>query len=491
MSGSITFDQIPANWRVPGTYVEIRPDYSNMGLAEFPTRVLLMVQMLAAGTAAVGRTYRITRVADAIGLFGQGSVGHHMVEAFLAANPTTEMHAIALADVGGGTQATRTVTITGTPTVAGVAALYVAGRRVTANVTTASTPTTVAAALVAAITANPDMPVTAANSAGVITLTARHRGEVGNEIDARMNLRIDDNTPAGLAFAIANGTAGATNPDIATAISAVAAEWFTDIVVPWTDTTSVSALTAELSRRYVAMTRLDMHGWIGLRGTFSAVSSRGAALNSPHLSVIGANAAPQPGYVWAASLAGVASFHLANDPARQLRSLVLPGILAPAQAVRFIDTERDLLLRDGISTFTVAVDGSVVLERVITTYQTTTLGAPDTAWLDVMIPKVLTRIRWDWATHMALTWPRAKLAGDNDIAAEYAANVATPRRLHSTWAARCKLYARQGWIENVEATLRASTFAIDGADRNRVNALMKVQVIGNLMVLAGALEFQA
>lgn len=487
----ITFDQIPSNWRVPGTYLEVRPDYSNAGLAEYPTRVLLVVQKLTAGSAAVDRTYRITRVSDAIGLFGQGSVGHHMAEAFLLANPTTELHALSLADDGAGVQATRTVTITGTPTLAGVAALYVAGRRVTANVTSASTPTTVAAALVAAITADPDMPVTAANTAGVITLTARHRGEVGNEIDVRLNLRVDDATPAGLTFVIANGTAGATNPVLSAALSVVASEWFTDIVVPWTDTTNVGLLTTELARRYNAMARLDMHGWVGFRGTFSALSTRGALLNSPYLTAIGANTAPQPGYVWAAALAGVASFHLANDPARQLRSLVLPGILAPAQAARFIDSERDLLLRDGISTFTVTVDGSVVLERVITTYQTTSLGAPDTAWLDAMVPKTLTRIRWDWGIHMALNWPRAKLAMDNDLAAEYAADVATPRRLHASWAGRCKLYARQGWIENVDATVAESVFQINGSDRNRVDAIQKLQLIGNLMVLAGALEFQA
>lgn len=488
---TITFAEIPSNWRLPGTYLEIKPNYSNAGLAEFPTRVLLVGQKLAAGTAAVDRTYRITRPSDAIGLFGQGSVGAHMAEAYLRANTTTELHALALADDAGGTQATHTVTITGTPTVAGVAALYVAGRRVTAPVTTASTVTTVAAALVAAITADADMPVTAGNSAGVITLTARHKGEVGNEINVRMNLRTDDATPAGLSFAIAAGTAGATNPALSSAISVVASEWFTDIVVPWTDTTNLAALTAELARRYNAMARLDMHGWCGFRGTFSGLSSKGGALNSPHLTAIGANAAPQPGYVWAAALAGVATFHLANDPARQLRSLVLPGILPPAQANRFIDSERDLLLRDGISTFTVTYDGSVVLERVITTYQATTLGAPDTAFLDVMTPKTLTRIRWDWGVHMALNWPRAKLAGDGDLAAEYAADVATPRRLHASWAARCKLYARQGWIENVEATVRESVFQINESDRNRVDAIQKIQQIGNLMVLAGALEFQA
>jgi phage tail sheath gpL-like len=490
MAAEITFNEIPSNWRVPGTYVEIRPDYSNAGLGEFPTRVLLMVQKLAAGTALTNRTYRITRTAEAIGLFGQGSVGHHMVEAFREANPGVELHALSLADHGSGVAATFTVTIAGTPTVAGTVPLYVAGRRVTASVTTASTATTIAAALVAAITADPNMPVTAANTAGVITLTSRHAGEVGNQIDIRALYRPDDALPAGVTVAVAAGTAGATNPAISGAISVVAAEWFTDIVVPWTDATSLAALTTELARRYTAMNRLDAHGWIGLRGTFGTLASAGGALNSPHLTAIGANGAPQPGYVWAAALAGVASFHLTNDPARQLRSLVLPGIMAPAGAALFIDSERDLLLRDGISTFTVTVDRAVVLERVISTYQLTTLGAPDTAWLDVMVPKTLTRIRWDWGNHMALTWPRAKLAADSATAAEYSPNVATPRRLLGTWGGRCRLYARLGWLENVEATLAASTFQINASDRNRVDAIMKVQVIGNLVVLAGSLEFQ-
>lgn len=490
MNAPVVFQEIPSNWRVPGTYVEIRPDYSSAGLGAFPTRALLMVQKLAAGTAAVDRTYRITRTAEAIGLFGQGSVGHHMAEAFRRANPTTDLYAIALADAGGGVAATFTVTITGAPTVAGVVALYVAGRRVTTAVTTSSTPTTVATALAAAIVADANMAATAANVAGVLTITARNKGEVGNEIDVRLNYRPDDALPAGLAVAIAAGVAGATNPDIAAAISVVAAEWFTDIVVPWTDSTSLGLLTAELARRYTAMTRLDAHGWIGLRGTFGALSSKGAGLNSPYLSAIGAKTAPQPGYVWAAALAGVGCFQFDIDPARQLRSLVLPGVMAPAGAALFIDSERDLLLRDGISTFGVTVDGGVVAERVITTYQVTTLGAEDVAWLDAMVAKTTTRIRWDWANHMALTWPRAKLAEDDATAAEYAANVATPRRLLGSWAGRSRLYARLGWIEDVEATIRDSRFQISESDRNRVDAVMKIKIIGNLMVLAGALEFE-
>ncbi len=491
MPPPVVFSEIPSSWRVPGTYVEVRPNYSTAGLGEFPAKALLFVQKLAAGTAVAGQVYRLTRAADAIGLFGQGSIGHQMVAAFKAANPTSDLYAAALADNGSGVAATQTVTVAGTPTVAGTVALYIAGTRVTAAVSTTSTATTIAAALVTAIAANADLPVTAANTAGVITLTARHKGECGNEIDARVNLRPDDVLPAGVTVVVAAGTAGSGNPDIATLIAAVASEWYTDLVVPWVDATSLAALSTELARRYTALSRLDTHAFVAVRGSFATLTTKGGTLNSPYLTAIGANGAPQPGYFWAAALAGVAMAQSAIDPARQLRGLVLPGLIAPASSARFYDTERDLLLRAGISTFTATADGGVALERVITTYRVTSLGAPDTAYLDLMVPKTLTRIRWDWGNHMTLTWPRAKLAQDGALAAEYAANVATPRRIHSAWAARSKLYGRQGWIEDIDNTVAGSTFQINASDRNRMDAVMQIRIIGNLMVLAGALEFDA
>jgi phage tail sheath gpL-like len=72
----------------------------------------------------------------------------------------------------------------------------------------------------------------------------------------------------------------------------------------------------------------------------------------------------------AAVLAAVCEFSGAIDPARPFQTLALPGVLPPAQADRFTRQERDLLLRDGISTFTVDQGGNVLIERVVTTYQT-------------------------------------------------------------------------------------------------------------------------
>ena len=100
MSESITFEQVPADWRVPGTYVEVRPVNRNMGLVGFVARALLMGQMLT-GTAPAGVPRRITRREQAAAFFGAGSVAAGMVEAFVDANPTTELWAMGLASGGG------------------------------------------------------------------------------------------------------------------------------------------------------------------------------------------------------------------------------------------------------------------------------------------------------------------------------------------------------------------------------------------------------
>ena len=79
------------------------------------------------------------------------------------------------------------------------------------------------------------------------------------------------------------------------------------------------------------------------------------------LATVSRKAAGSMPWQWAASLAGVACFYLTNDPARQLRTLALPGIVGPEGPDRFTPSEQDLLLRDGISTFDVGPDGTVTL----------------------------------------------------------------------------------------------------------------------------------
>lgn len=490
MSQTISFDQIPSDWRTPGTYVEVKPSYSNAGVLGYPARALLIGQKLAAGTAAAATPYRITRRDQLAPLFGAGSIAAQMGEAFLAANRTSDLTVMALTDAGGAVAASATQTIAGTATGAGTLAFGIGPWRIAVPVAVGAAAATVATAMRAAINAATHLPVTASGTLGAVILTARHAGAAGNDIRIRANPASDDATPAGLTLTMAAMASGAGVPDLDTALAAVAADWYTDIAVAWADATTLGKLEASLLARYQAMGQRDAHGYAALAGTFGTLSTAGAARNSPHCTIIGAKDAGSMPWQWAASLAGVACFYLTSDPARQLRTLPLPGIVGPAGPDRFTETEQDLLLRDGISTFEVGTDGTVMLQRVISTYQASALGVADTAWLDITTPRTLSRIRYDWSSFLDLNYYRHKLADDGSPAAEFSADVATPRILHSSWAGRCALYERQGWIEDAKRTVAESVFVRNGSDRHRADANMRVRVLGNLMVFAANLQFE-
>lgn len=490
MSQTISFDQVPSDWRVPGAYVEVKPSYTNAGVLGYPARALLIGQKLSGGTATAATPYRITRRDQLVPLFGAGSVAAQMGEAFMAANPTADLTVMALADAGGAVAATATQIIAGTATGSGVLAIGIGPWRIPTVVASGATATTVATAVRAAINAATHLPVTASGSAGNVIITAKHGGAVGNDIRIRLNPAFGDITPAGLTVTIAPMATGAGVPDIDTALSAIAAEWYTDIAVAWSDATTLGKLETSLATRYTAMGKRDAHGYAAMAGTFGTLTAAGANRNSPHCTIIGAKDAASMPWQWAASLAGVACFYLTNDPARQLRTLPLPGIVGPDGPDCFTPSEQDLLLRDGISTFDVGPDGTVTLQRVITTYQVSALGIADVAWLDVTTPRTLSRIRYDWASYLGLNYPRHKLADDGSPAAEFSDAVVTPRILHGSWAARCALYERLGWIEDARRTVAESLFVRDGSDRNRVNANQKVRIVGNLMVFAANLQFE-
>lgn len=488
MTGQMTtFSEIPYDWLNPGTYLEVRPNYKRQGLLPFPARSLIITQKLSAGLAPALAMREITSDAQGEAFFGAGSIGAQQVKAYRAANKTGALFAMAMDDVAGGTAATGTITFTGAGN--GTVAHYINGKRVPVTATSLLTVSQLATATAAAINADTSLPVTAASALGVVTLTARHKGVCGNDIDIRVNRFLDDVVPTGLTVAIAAMGGGATNPTLQTALDALVGQWFTDIVIPWSDGANLSALSAWAADRYKAMGKLDCHGYAGARGTYGQLGTAGALTNSPFITMIGANKPGSSPWELAASLAGVAAFQLTNDPARQLRSLALPGVWIDAKD-QFTDQEQDLLLRQGISTWTALNDGTIVLDRVVTMYKVSNLNVPDRAWLDIMVPKTMTRVRYDWASHVTLLYPRHKLADDYSPAADASDAVVTPRRMAGTWASRCKLYERAGWIEDVRRTVDESLFYRSPNDRNRLEASQQVQIIGNLMVLAGALEFQ-
>ena len=487
------FDEIPLDWRVPGADLEIRPVYTEKGLFDYPAAGLLIVQKLATGIAAPNQIYRITRPEEGAMLCGEGSIGDDMVRAARLANRSSDIWLLALPDASGSVKAVGKFVFDANG--AGVVNLYVGGRRARVLVTPGMSAAARAEAAVEAINADGRMPVVATQGVEAATaeviLTAKHAGESGNAIDLRVGKLADEILPAGMVITITAMTGGAGNPDVADAIDAINERWFQHIAMPWSDNANLGALAEELRRRFTATGRLDGHGYVGLRGTFGQLTTKGGVTNSPHMTLIGASGSVTSPWIWAASLLGVALFHLTQDPARQLRTLRLVGVEAPDAPDLFDELEQDLLLRQGVSTFTAGLDRSVFLSRVITTYKASPLGAPDSAFLDITVPATVSRIRYDWRMTMGLIYPRHKLAKDGSAAEAHSTSVATPRNVRGTWAARCQRYERAGWIQDTKRTLEQSTFQIDPDDKNHMVATQRIDVMGNLIRFSGVLEFEA
>ncbi|ANM05229.1 Mu-like prophage tail sheath protein [Rhizobium phaseoli] len=492
------FNEIPYDWLEPATLLEVKPNYANVGILPFPTKALIVAHSLATGSLQPGQIVEVTRGEEGVALCGRGSIGAEQIAAFRKANMTSPLYVTTAVDAAGAVKASGTFTFVGAVTQATVLRFKVAGRAIRITVNPADTVTVMAAALATAINADLDNVVTAASALGVVTCTARNGGEVGNGIDLRVDSAAAP-VPSGLTITVVDMANGAGNPVLQTVLDVLANTWFTDVIIPWGDATNMAAFAEWLRVRYTATSKLDVHGYVGKRGTYGGLGTFGMLTNSPNLTAMGLNRPVGSPWVLSALVGALCCFHLTNDPARQLRSLVVPGFEGPLPADQFTDSEQNLLLNKGICTFDHLSDGSTVISRIITTYKTSSLGILDRAWLDIMTPKTLSRIRYDWAAYVSLQYPRSKLV-DDESGASFASRfdtdedagsaVVTPRRMHASWGARCKLYGDKVWIEDVQATVKASVFQRSADDKNRLESRQQIKIVGNLMVLAGSLEFQ-
>ena len=239
---AISFNEIPRTALRPFIYVEI--DSSRAGAPGTAFRSLLIGQSLA-GTVAANTPYLVTSAEAAAVASGRGSILAGMVASFRRQAPLAEVWAIGLADAGGATQRTFTVTVGAGATAAGAIALYVAGRRIEVGVAAGAAVATIATAIADGINAQTGLPATAGSAAGVVTITARNAG-AASDLDVRDSYHPDEALPAGVTLAIVATVPGATDPDITDALDALGDEQYNVIASAYSGATSMTALETEL-----------------------------------------------------------------------------------------------------------------------------------------------------------------------------------------------------------------------------------------------------
>ncbi|MCC6581966.1 MAG: phage tail sheath subtilisin-like domain-containing protein, partial [Phycisphaeraceae bacterium] len=298
----------------------------------------------------------------------------------------------------------------------------------------------------------------------------------------------DQALPAGVTAAVTAMSGGTANPDVTAVFTAIGDTWYTDFIMPYADTTNIAAMETELLDRFGPLSQIDGYCYIGHSDTHANLVTKGSARNSPHVLLLGNKKSPTPPYEWGAAMGAVAAYHLQIDPARPVQTLGVPGLLPPATADLFTLSERNILLHNGISTF--RVEGGVVLiERMITTYQKNGFGAADLSYLDIETMKTLTYLRYDTRTFIALRFPRYKLADDGTAFAR-GQNVVTPKVIRDALIGRFKQWEEAGLVENIDQFKDDLIVERDQSDVNRVNALIPPDIINQLRVFAGKVEFR-
>lgn len=491
--GAVSFNTIPANVRVPLFYAEV--DNSQAGYFTQELRTLLIGQMLSTGTATANEPVLVSSSDQAKTLFGIGSMLARMHETVRLNNPVGEIWCIPVEDAGAGVAAEGTITFTGPATAAGTLNTYIGAQRVQVAVAAADTATAIGTALAAAINADTTLPVTAEAALGVVTITARHAGALGNDIKLQLNYRGlagGESTPAGLSAVIVAMASGATDPTLTNALAAMGDEEYDFIIHPYSDSTSLDAfktLMNDTSGRWAYNKQIYGHVYSAKRDTFANLTTAGAARNDQHMTIAGVEPGV-PTVVWeyAAAYGARNAVFIAADPARPTQTGELIGVLPAGPSSRFLLTERETLLNNGIATSYTAA-GAVRIERAITTYQENTFGQSDPSYLDSetmhQLANIIRRLRY----RITQKYPRHKLADDGT---RYGAGqaIVTPKVIRGEILAEYAQLELAGQVEN--AKLFADNLIVErNADNpNRIDVLLPPDLVNQLRVFAVLAQFR-
>lgn len=228
---------------------------------QFVTAALNLPRKIAiVGTYDSGKTavvedvpVRIFSGADAGDKFGFGYMAHRLAQRVFDGSDGVEAWVVPQAEGLGSVVATGNVDFAGSASVlAGSLPLYIAGDSVPVSLASGVTPQQIATLVVAAITANRDLPVTAEVDGVVdtqVNFTSKTAGPWGNEITIRFGLR-GESLPSGVVAVVTPMSAGSGNPDIQGALNGLGTgddanlQFFTELVHGYgLDTTVLDAIS--------------------------------------------------------------------------------------------------------------------------------------------------------------------------------------------------------------------------------------------------------
>ncbi len=468
-SPNIAFDNIPASIRKPGKYIEFNTRLAVRTLPSNQQLVLIIGQMLSTGSALPLVATNVFSDAQAAELFGYGSLAHLMAIDAITSNRYLQLQIIGVSDATSGIAAEGTLTLAGTAATSGVVSLWVGDIRIDTAVAATDTPAEIAGNLIAAMSSQTGLPVTAVAAAGVITLTCRHKGALGNDIKLRAQ-----STATSVTTAITAMAAGAVDPDIAPALAAVFAAGHNILVCPYSTSEALTTLRNHLDEVGGPLEQRGAIGVVGWPKSLSTGTTLSGDINGGRVTLGWHNGSVKlPGQIAAAYAAVIAS---EEDPARPLNTLVMSSLDVTALADRPGRNEQENALHNGLTPLEVGPGNTVQIVRAISTYTENGAGTPDTALLDITTIRTLDYVRKACRERIDLRFPRDKLSART-----------APKVRSELLDVLLKLEELE-IVEEVSANKSGLIVERDSQDVNRLNAAIPVDIVNGLHVFAGRID---
>lgn len=297
---------------------------------------------------------------------------------------------------------------------AGEVPLYIGGTRVAVGVSPQDTKATVALKLIGAINAVSSLPVVASGVADHedrVLLTCRWMGASGNEIDLRGTYNPDDLLPAGLSLTVPAMSGGATNPSLTAAIAAMQDGRWTEIVLPFHDSTSMATMEQELATRWAFDNMRDGQLVTAIRGTtVSDILTWLDSRNSEQVHLIATKKDMTSPWETAAQAGAAIESSAAIDPAMPYTDIPMVGYKGPKRGNHWEIEEANLILLAGGSPLAVDTAGNATLLRVVTNYTKNVVDAADTSKRELAWIKTMSYYRWFIVTEFQTKYRGFKLA---------------------------------------------------------------------------------
>ncbi len=282
--------------------------------------------------------------------------------------------------------------------------------------------------------------------------------------------------------------------DTMSALAALGDVQYHHIVCSLNDETTIRDVGEFLETRYNALNQIPGIAYIPKQGNNAELITFANKSNCPLISFMPINAlgdsSNEPISAAAAigAWAGQIAPSLANDPCRPLQTLLLSGVYSIADT-EFDWAERNLMLHEGMGTYTVNTAKQVQVERAVTAYTENAAGVADNSYLDVMTPATAMYFRQKQRSRILSKYARYKVAKDGTRFAQGQA-IVTPSMFKSELLALYKELEYNGIVQDFDGYKASLIVELDDSNKQRINYQDSPQFVNGLMIVGGKIQFR-